>query len=206
MSDASPPPSSSDDLGAIYEWNAVVPPAVEECFHHVFESWAQKHPNDEAIRAREGSLTYSELDRYTTKLANRLSEHGIRAEGLVPICFEQSMWAIVSILAILKAGGAVVPIAASPRQHVESLLERMDNPKVILASTERAAALNGLPSDVWVITAEELGSIDSPSSESSALKADVRPNNLAFVIFTSGSTGSPKVRVFQRLIKSVLSI
>ena len=198
MSDTSPQTSPGDDLEVIYEWNAVVQPAVEECFHHVFESWVEQIPNDEAIRARDDSLTYRELDKYASKLAYRLLEHGIRAESLVPICFEQSMWAIVSMLAILKAGGAIVPITASPRQRTEMLLKQMDSPGIILASAQQVTALTELSSDVWVVSREELDSINPVGSETLVIKADVRPDNLAFVIFTSGSTGPPKVRASQR--------
>lgn len=108
---------------------------------------------------------------------------------MVAIHFEKSCWALVSMLAILKAGGAVVPLNV---QHpMERILVILDDARVKLLLTShryknhyRDTTLN-----VLLVDHDYLQSLPSrPSKPSSA----VQPHNAAFVIYTSGSTGKPK--------------
>ena len=75
-----------------------------------FEESALKHPLALAIVAKDGILTYAELNTQANQLAHYLQSAGMEAGSLVPICMERSSKMIVALLVILKAGGAYVPI------------------------------------------------------------------------------------------------
>jgi non-ribosomal peptide synthetase component F len=78
------------DRQQLWEWNKEVPAAVERCVHDLFAEQAQARPDAPAICAWDGELTYGELDALSTKLAGHLVELGVKAEDMVPLCFEKS--------------------------------------------------------------------------------------------------------------------
>src|SRR2546423_770757 len=92
------------------DWNSTPLTSIDQTLHDLVSKRAGENPQLPAIVSREGHITYGELDSWTTILAHRLVEMGVRAEVLVGTCFEKSVWATVGMLAILKAGGAFVPI------------------------------------------------------------------------------------------------
>jgi non-ribosomal peptide synthetase component F len=55
-------------------------------------------------------MTYGKLDEQSSRLASYLVCLGVRLGDIVPLCFEKSMWTIVAMLAVLKAGGAFAPL------------------------------------------------------------------------------------------------
>ncbi|KAF6227616.1 hypothetical protein HO173_012145 [Letharia columbiana] len=182
--------ASSADLEQIRKWNQFVPPAIEACVHHLIEEKVRDQPNAEAVRSREGALTYGDLDSYANGLASHLVHHGIKPEDIIPVCFEKSMWTVVAMLAVLKAGAAFVPIPCSPVQRVKTILSLI-RPSVILTSTQQAAVFANMSEHVIVVgqtCCDEIG-----AAKREPLRVDVRPNNLAYILFTSGSTGIPKV-------------
>lgn len=134
-------------------------------------------------------LTYSKLDSLSSKLAQHLSSIGVRPEVMVPICFEKSGWAIVSIFAILKAGGAFVPLDPTiPFQRLVNIVEQV-NGRIILASSQQTQLL--VPMDgVMTISEETVSSLPDLTSKEAATPISL--NQLAYVLFTSGSTGKPK--------------
>src|SRR3954471_22618288 len=75
-------------------------------FHRRFEEVAAARPDLPAVTSGREELTYGELDARADRLAHRLRESGVQAEVIVGICLPRRLEAIVSILAVLKAGGA----------------------------------------------------------------------------------------------------
>jgi amino acid adenylation domain-containing protein len=107
----------------------------------------------------------------------------------VPLYFEKSMWIIVAILAVLKAGGAFAPLDPKhPRSRYEEILKQT-NAKVVLASEKYCSQWAG--SVCTVITVSE-PSINQIPATTDQMDAAIYPNNTAYAIFTSGSTGVPK--------------
>jgi amino acid adenylation domain-containing protein len=78
------------------------------CVHTLFEQQVEKTPEQLALLFQDQSLTYAELNRRANQLAHHLRQHGINTEILVGICISPSVELIVGILAVLKAGGALV--------------------------------------------------------------------------------------------------
>ncbi|KAE8849620.1 hypothetical protein PTNB85_00036 [Pyrenophora teres f. teres] len=177
-----------EDRQQLWEWNHDVPPAIERCIHDLFADQAKARPSAPAICAWDGDMTYGELDVLSGRLAGHLAELGVGPEGIVPLCFEKSMWMVVALLAVLKAGGAFLLLDPSlPRERLR-LMCRKVSAKLSLASEASAPVAQDLVNTVVVVNAESVLQFVHHAS----LIARVRPTNTAYVIFTSGSTGEPK--------------
>ena len=113
-------PLNPYDRSEILQWNITVPDIVEKCLHELFSAEAQRQPAAVAIEACDGSATYGQLDDMSSRLAQELRRKGVSVECPVAFIFEKSIWTIVAVLAIMKAGGACVPINRSEigRAHV----------------------------------------------------------------------------------------
>ncbi|WP_186763185.1 non-ribosomal peptide synthetase [Lentzea tibetensis] len=144
-------------------------PEPRQCVHELVEAQADRTPDAIALRAKDATLTYRELDIQANRLANHLIERGIQPGDLVGVCLPRTSKLIVSILGILKAGAAYVPIdPAYPAERVEFIREDTNAPVVITDDTFALSANGSRPT------------------------RDVRPDDLAYTIYTSGSTGLPK--------------
>lgn len=172
----------------IQEWN-IMPDTIQECVHHVFQQWAKSQPNAPAVRGHDGDYTYAELDAVTDRLAHYLVDLGIGPEVYVPTCFDKSTFAVIAMLAVLKAGGAAVPLDAKhPKPALESRVEDTQA-QVVLTTAARSEMFEDIAPDVVIVDSvllEDLSDVEGPACTT------VAPQNPAFVIFTSGSTGRPK--------------
>ncbi|KAI2087706.1 hypothetical protein LOZ35_006030, partial [Ophidiomyces ophidiicola] len=180
---------SIQDYEAIWSWNKSIPDTIKKCVHEVVAEMTETRPDAPAICAWDGEFTYRELDEASTVLANYLAALGVAPETFVPICFDKSAWTIVSMLAVLKAGGACVPLDAT---HPKDALEYkvMDcGAELVMASPQRAAMFEDITPYVVAVDAELLEQI-SGYDEFYGTRASY--TNPCFVIFTSGSTGKPK--------------
>jgi amino acid adenylation domain-containing protein/non-ribosomal peptide synthase protein (TIGR01720 family) len=170
---------------------AVYPQYVNECVHHAIEAQAHATPDAEAICSYQGSWTYKELDDQATRLAHHLVSIGVGPETIVPYVFEKSAWAVVSILAILKAGAAGVAFDPNhPIDRIESLIEQTES-TVILTST-RNVHLFAKTQNLTAVLAIDVSFIGQLPIVTGPACTTVRPENACFVVFTSGTTGKPK--------------
>ncbi|KAF2020287.1 acetyl-CoA synthetase-like protein [Aaosphaeria arxii CBS 175.79] len=175
----------------ILGWN-VMPETLHECVHQRFASWVASQPDAPAVRGFDGDYTYAELDVVAERLARHLVELGIGPEVFVPTCFDKSTFAVVSMLAVLKAGGAAVPLDAKhPKPALESRVEDTQA-QVVLTSAERSELFEDVVPDVIIVDSVLLDDLADTDTSSRPACETVRPENPAFVIFTSGSTGRPK--------------
>ncbi len=99
---------TAHDIDKIWSWNHDLPPTYSFCMHEMISERARQSPNKEAISSWDGSLTYGQVDRYSTSLAVSLREAGVRLNDFLPVCFEKSRWTIVAVLAVMKAGATIV--------------------------------------------------------------------------------------------------
>ncbi|MEJ7599837.1 MAG: amino acid adenylation domain-containing protein [Kofleriaceae bacterium] len=147
---------------------------------------------DEAVRTRPAAIAvvcgddrvmYRELGERSRALAAELVARGVRPGQLVGVAIEPSPWAPITMLAVLEAGAAYVPLDPGyPRARLEDMIAQLGD--AVLVSTTVAA--RGLPV-VPTITLDTLSLGSAPFR-----RAHVTPDSLAYVIFTSGSTGRPK--------------
>ena len=176
-------------LEKIWSWNSTVPEAIEKCVHELFTEQARALPDAPAICAWNGGLTYGELDALSSKLAGHLIHLGVKPEDVVPLCFEKSMWTVVAMLAVLKAGGAFVPLDPDHPANRHEEIFRQTGAEVVLASAQ--CAMLWASSSRHVITVNEASTSQLPAVIPTA-GPSVEPGNVAYIIFTSGSTGVPK--------------
>ncbi|KAL4821204.1 hypothetical protein BDW67DRAFT_179907 [Aspergillus spinulosporus] len=179
------------DWQRISAWNGPSPQVHDRCIHDIIREQVDRRPLDEAICAWDGSLSFQEFDQQASKLAYHLQEQGVGPEVLVPLCFDKSMWYFVALLAVLKAGGAFVPLDPThPPARLQSLIKKV-NAKLVLCSEWHADRLLGLAEVVIPLSQSTLERI--PSAPVGFISSDkVSCTNAAYVIFTSGSTGEPK--------------
>ncbi len=172
-------------------------------FHQLFENQANRLPHNNAVTFGNREITYQELNKRSSQLANYLRDLGVGTNTLIGIYVERSIEMIVGILGVLKAGGAYVPLDPTyPQERIAFIIEDTDMP-VILTLDHMETALPENRSAILCLDADwnEIASEKDNNPEHST-----KGNNLAYVIYTSGSTGRPKgVKVQHRAVVNFLS-
>ncbi|MFG2330909.1 amino acid adenylation domain-containing protein [Streptomyces sp. NPDC048604] len=169
--------------------------------HRWFERQAALRGEAVAVSGPDGRLTYRELERDANRLAHHLRSLGVGPEVPVAVCLERTTGLVTALLAVLKAGGAYLPVdPASPAERRAFMLA---DAKARVLVTDRADG--GAGTAVTVLTGPDgtdlSGYPDSAPSDGGAVAA-----NLAYVIYTSGSTGAPKgVMVEHRQVTALLA-
>lgn len=182
---------SDNDQRNIISWNPKASYRQMTCMHYLVEAVARSTPHAEAVFAWDGSLTYSQLNTISSVAAHKLGGMGVGPGVFVPFAFEKSLWAVVSMLAILKAGGAFVPLDPnSPKARIKEILAST-NAKVIITSDSFASKFADLETQVIVLSSRTI-SADQTSCSSEFYSTAVQSTDPIFVLFTSGSTGKPK--------------
>ncbi|GIJ48369.1 hypothetical protein Val02_52550 [Virgisporangium aliadipatigenens] len=177
---------ASDDAWLDKITDAAVPFDEEVRLHELFARRAAAHPDAVAVRTRDKSVTYRELDERSNALARTLRRHGVGSDRLVGVLADRSYEMIVAVLAILKAGGGYVPVdPAYPAARVAYLLTDSRVPVVL----GQARHLTALPDGIVCLDLDDAGSYDA---DARPVEAPGAATDLAYVIYTSGSTGQPK--------------
>ncbi|HKV11036.1 MAG TPA: amino acid adenylation domain-containing protein, partial [Thermoanaerobaculia bacterium] len=152
----------------LLHWNDTAAPVPQPgTIHALFEAQAERTPEAVALVFEEETLTYAELNAQANRAAHHLRSLGVGPDVLVALRLERSVPAVVAVLAVLKAGGAYLPLdPAHPAERLAFLLE------------DSGAALE-------LTDLEEAEDASNPTPLAG-------PGHLAYVIYTSGSTGRPK--------------
>jgi non-ribosomal peptide synthetase component F len=181
--------ATQEDREEIQKWNMALPTSPIDCIQNVIAKWTATSPQRPAVSGWDGNLTYAELHDLSTRLALHIQSFDLRAESVIPVCFERSKWVIVSMLAILKAGAAFTLIdSAIPTNRIEAICRQV-SPKVALVCESQAHKLQPLVSHCVTIDDDLFQSL--PFAEHGSLPVS-KLQDLAWVAFTSGSTGEPK--------------
>ncbi|KAE8137358.1 hypothetical protein BDV38DRAFT_271460 [Aspergillus pseudotamarii] len=170
---------------------------ARQSLHGLFLESARATPHAPAVHGWDGQFTYAELDRLSSIVARQLLRRGISRGKPVPFIFEKSVWMVVAILGILKAGAAVVSIdPAQPPSRAREIL-RETRATIVLTSTTQAsnASLLNLV-EIIPISSDTVRTDTGPGFEDTFLPT-VHTQDPAVIIFTSGSTGKPKGIVIQ---------
>ncbi|HEX2271623.1 MAG TPA: MupA/Atu3671 family FMN-dependent luciferase-like monooxygenase, partial [Pyrinomonadaceae bacterium] len=178
-----------DEQLLLHEWNDTQTDyARESCLHQCFEAQVKRTPNHVALVFQDRQYTYAEVNRRANQLSHYLKKLGVGPDVCAGICLERSAEMVISLLGVLKAGGAYLPLDPSyPQERLRFMLSDSQT-RVVLTQD---GMLPDLAEDVhrvsldssWLRFAGE--SEENPTCESAA-------ENLAYVIYTSGSTGLPK--------------
>ncbi|MFJ1759573.1 non-ribosomal peptide synthase/polyketide synthase [Amycolatopsis sp. NPDC088138] len=153
------------------------------CLHQLITEQARKTPDATAVEYLDEHIDYTELERRAGVLAARLTEHGVGPDVPVGLRMDRSIDLIVGLVAILKAGGAFVPIETdAPAPRVLGILGDAHSPVCLVNEGAKT------PQDSEVVFLEVSG-LDGEAPE---LPDTTHPDNLVSIYYTSGSTGKPK--------------
>jgi amino acid adenylation domain-containing protein/non-ribosomal peptide synthase protein (TIGR01720 family) len=114
---------------------------------------------------------------------------------MVPICFEKSAWAIIAMLAVLKAGGAFVPLDPShPTRRLKTIIEQLGSDILLISPHARETCSLEVEKMVKVSVAmvHSLPMAAEVLKVSRAAYSQAVPHHAMYILFTSGSTGTPK--------------
>ncbi len=152
------------------------------------EATVDRSPDTLACVGDSGSLTYAELERRANRLAHHLIDGGAGPEVRVALCLDRGPEAVVAMLAILKAGAAIVPLdPADPPERLASLVKDAGARLLITNSGAPLAAAVDVP-----VVLPDRDRSDLDARPDSRPEAATRPEHLAYLIYTSGSSGRPK--------------
>ncbi len=155
------------------DWNDTAAEIEPLPLHRIFEETAARQPDRPALVAPGETITYGELAHRANRLAHHLRSQGVGPEVRVGILFDRSPALLTAILAVLKAGGAWVPLDPTLPQERLAFLIADSGCKVLLTAE----------------TLTEAPPLGAPAPLPAHL---THPDHLAYLIYTSGSTGTPK--------------
>ncbi len=180
-----PTATAAEADAEIRRWNATDHPVPDTTLVALVEERMRQAPDSEALRFAGRSMSYAELNRRSGALAMTLRERGVGGdaggEGIVAVALPRSFELLVALVAILRAGGAWLPLDPDyPAGRVKSILDSAA-PVAVLAEHDPHGLYGErlLPPALW------------PEQAAFAPVA-VAPRHAAYVIYTSGSTGAPK--------------
>ena len=155
----------------------------------LFEDQVELTPNNIAIKFKDLSMTYKELNEKSNQVAVFLQEKGIKANDVVAIRLNKSLEMVVGILGILKAGGCYLPIDLSYPQERVSFMLKDSKAKLFLTNKQHENDLE-IPIDTYLLDINTRNEIYK--NDISNLECVNSPDDLIYIIYTSGSTGTPK--------------
>lgn len=182
---------SLEDRKEIKWLNKRSPQVVDACIHDLFKTRCMEQPDAPAVHAWDGDLTYADLNKYASSLATYLQSLGVKPEVLVPLCLDKSSWTIVSMYAVLMAGGAIVPLDPSHPLERHKEIVKQTGAKILLYSSKYNAKYSGIVKHAVPIDGNLVRDTFSRTFGNDRLSS-VTSSNAAYAIFTSGSTGKPK--------------
>lgn len=153
----------------------------------LFEQQADRTPDALALIFHDEKISFRELDNRANQLAHKLREKGVGPDDIIAVMLPRSPNLIYSILGILKAGGAFMPIDPSyPPDRIQYMLKN-STAKYVITSIDLALAF-----DVDLELIIDPHGPEIIGNESSRLPLTNSPDDLIYIIYTSGSTGLPK--------------
>jgi amino acid adenylation domain-containing protein len=159
---------------------------ADKTIHRLLEELVESMRDEVALVYKDKRMTYGELNARANRLARTLRARGVRAGQPVCIMVERSLEMVVGILAILKSGGAYVPI--DPEVPVERFRYIWNDTGAQLLVSQRHVLERVAFAGPWLDVNDERMYCEDASN----LEPSAGPTDLAYVIYTSGSTGEPK--------------
>ncbi|MGO4773920.1 AMP-binding protein, partial [Flavobacterium sp. W22_SRS_FK3] len=159
----------------------------------LFIKQVKKTPDALAVVCGDEELSYKELDEKSNQLALYLQKHyNLGSNDIVGLMLDRSIWSIISIFGILKAGASYLPIDKEYPKNRKSFVVNDANIKLLIIESESLFDVIEYVVPIFSIDIE----FESVSNEAFSLKSlktkAIHSSDLAYVIYTSGSTGNPK--------------
>ena len=179
----------------LVEWNATARDVPQSSLSALFEAQVQQNPEAIALVFGETTLTYADLNRQANRMAHLLISFGIGPENIVAVAIPRSVETVVSLLAILKAGAAYLPLdPETPLERLTYLL-RDAQPACVMTTVQIGRQLPVRIAELLIDhpeTADALALTRNTNPSDRERTCPLLPHNPAYVIYTSGSTGIPK--------------
>ncbi|MEC0636197.1 amino acid adenylation domain-containing protein, partial [Bacillus haynesii] len=158
-------------------------------FHELFEEKTANNPQQIAVIEGSKQISYHQLNSRANRLARTLQTAGIGPGKRVAILANRSIEAIIGVLAVLKAGGAYIPIDSHyPEERIRFLLKDSEASALLVqAEYIDIASLLTDGSMPCIHLDHEHDGVHEENIISTAT-----PKDTAYVIYTSGTTGAPK--------------
>ncbi|MEU9999822.1 amino acid adenylation domain-containing protein [Streptomyces sp. NPDC050848] len=157
-----------------------------------FERQVRRTPDAVALVCEDRELTYAELNAEANRLARLLADRGVGAEDVVAVAVPRSPELVVSLLAVMKAGAAYLPLDADHPQDRIAYMLTDAGARTVLTTDELSAALPDLPGVARLLLDAPSLSAERAALDASDLDLPIALDRAAYVIYTSGSTGRPK--------------
>ncbi|MDQ0273971.1 amino acid adenylation domain-containing protein, partial [Cytobacillus purgationiresistens] len=159
---------------------------LDQTIIEMFENQVKQNPQNMAVAFRNETWSYKNLNKQVNQLARHLQAKGVGPEKIVGIMVEPSADMFLAVLAVLKAGGAYIPIDPSyPDERIHYMMTD-SQARLVITQKHLSERFKGTTHQVIL---EERG-WTGELSENLSLTYD--PKQLAYVIYTSGTTGYPK--------------
>lgn len=155
-----------------------------DCLHHAFELFARTQPELVAVEDFEETITFHELDRHSSCLASHLRTMGIVPGSRVCLLVERSIAMVIGILAVLKAGGAYIPLDGNVVSDA-TLIHALKDTEALVALVQ--SKFEDRVHDLPVICLEKFTCKHSPTERCRTPEDLSAPNDSAYIIYTSGT-------------------
>ncbi|KAK4139158.1 uncharacterized protein C8A04DRAFT_40942 [Dichotomopilus funicola] len=198
---ASLDPTSASDLSQLWTWNHSVPAPLDIRIEEMIAHRTAENPDLDALWSSTDILTYGQLDLLSARIAQGVLSDVAREE-IVPLCFEKSIWIVVAMLAVLKAGGTIVLMDPShPLSRLRTIASTVRAKRVLCspAQAELCQGPEGLDLPTVAISRDMFqrrsglpGTAPRSFMSVSRKRKAKGSSDAAYVVFTSGSTGTPK--------------
>ena len=152
----------------------------------IFEEQVEKNPDNIAVIFENEKLTYRELNAKANSIAHFLKQKDIGKNDIVPVFMNRSIELIITILGIIKAGAAYLPIAVeTPAERIDFILQN-SKAKIVFIKSSQNLIYN---ESIKIVDIEQF---DYSKYSTKNINVEIKPSDLLYVIYTSGSTGNPK--------------
>jgi amino acid adenylation domain-containing protein/non-ribosomal peptide synthase protein (TIGR01720 family) len=195
--------TSEEREQVLVDWNATQEPLPPNlCIHELVKDTATRYAAQSALRDEQRTVTYAELEVEASALARRLVAAGVSRHDRVGIAVQRSADMVVSLLGVLKAGAAYVPLDVEyPADRLAFMLEDAEI-RWVLTDRVGQSRLPARAGTTLLLLDDVLAS--APTEFLTALPR-CSGEDCAYVIFTSGTTGRPKgVEVRHRGLSNVI--
>jgi amino acid adenylation domain-containing protein len=162
---------------------------ADKTLYRLFEEQVTRAPANTAVRVEDfpGSLTYGELNEKANRLARHLRSRGVGTGSIAAMLVKRSFEMIIGILAVMKAGGAYLPIGLTDPENRIAYMCRDCGAELLLTDNTRE-----LPDKAGVsimVDVTDGGLYRGDGINLPLVNTSLDP---AAVFYTSGSTGKPK--------------
>jgi amino acid adenylation domain-containing protein/non-ribosomal peptide synthase protein (TIGR01720 family) len=180
----------------LVEWNGAQYAVTVASLPELFEEQVRRSPDAVAVVIGDTTVTYAELNTRVNRLAWSLISLGVGPEQIVGLALPRSVDLIVALLAVLKAGGAYLPLDSDyPTERIAYMVTDA-SPVALLTTEQTARALPDTGIPCLILTTAETDRVLAQQPDRNPTDSDrttpLTPLHPAYVLYTSGSTGTPK--------------